>query len=273
MKNPFLNDDDRRMAIDDSYERMEEMKEHDWGDIESRWSSENSPEFGLVDDAKSAFKSVAKAGMTVASKSLTVAQHAGAAANAVHVGGALGAAATGIGVATGGIGFVAAGAAFSLISFVKDTASWVKTNEHINDLNDVLRLRNLCKCWALQGGSDERFRHFHTYIRDTILPWIIRQKKQKAFKKGASAVTLGTGGILTTGVGVARNLYKRAKGTLGTKRSYYADVLAVHFLTHSCELVERILWSLFSDDDLVAKMRYSSSQVIGPIIAKKLKST
>jgi hypothetical protein len=183
----------------------------------------------------------------------------------------VGAAAVGVAAAigTGGAAVAVGAAASSLGSAVKDGMACYKTMNHIDNLKKLLRD---CPrgCRVLNG--DGRFQNLHPYLHGVVLPYIIAQKYEKAFKKGASVVggKAGVGGLVSL-YSMGRYLYKTATGKLGVQRNWYAECLAVHLLTADCPLADGIVAELCGRD-LMQRMQGESSKRIAPLIAAKMKS-
>jgi hypothetical protein len=164
-----------------------------------------------------------------------------------------------------GIGLAAAGAAVTLGMMATGAASAWSTKKKIDLLEKIYGQRSSCICEAI---DDVPRIDDHKYIADTILPWIIRQKKHKKKKKIGSA--LG-GGMVVSAISMVRWLHKKRLGTLGQKRSFYAQVIAAHLLTFQCSLVTKIVAALCSPEKLV-EMLSQDTDTITPEIAEKMKS-
>jgi hypothetical protein len=175
--------------------------------------------------------------------------------------------ATGAAAATSatGIGLVVAGGAITLGMMAAGAVSAYKTSQHLKLLEKIYEKRNTCLCEKVdyEPRIDD-----HKYIADKILPWIISQKKHKRRKKIGSA--LG-GGLGVSAWSAIRWLHKKRLGTLGQRRSFYANVLAVHLLTFQCSLTLQIVAALVGTQKLL-EMMYSDSNTITPEIAEKMKS-
>jgi hypothetical protein len=183
----------------------------------------------------------------------------------------VGAAAVGVAAAigTGGAAVVVGAAAATLGSAIKDGIACVKTGNHIDNLKKLLNGRPH-HCRLLNSAA--RFNNLHRYVQGPVLTYIIMQKYEKMIKKGASVVggKAGVGGLVSL-YGMGRNLYKRARGTLGVKRNWYAECLAVHLLTADCSLADGIVAELCGRD-LMDRIKGESSKKIAPLIAEKIKS-
>ena len=195
---------------------------------------------------------------------MSVASHAVARLNAVHLT-AAGAAVAGVTAGTAGIALAAAGGAFTVASIVTDGVSLVKTLGHLDGL-EVIQSAGNQDCQPLVNTGSPA--SDHAFINDKVLPWIIHQKKQKAAKKAVSTVGLG---LLTGGHRVLRAAYKKARGTKGRKRNWYAHVFARHTITCRCKLAEWTVSELFSPEDYRAIREMNSDQA-GDRIATKMKS-
>lgn len=209
---------------------------------------------GNVISRYSAEKSVLKAGVTIASSGISAAQHLsiltlGAAASAT------------------GIGLVVAGAALTAATMGASAASAYKTYNHRSSLQAIYERKGCYACRAWPSYSVDHKEH--AYIADVILPYIIAQKTEKLAKKVTGSVGLG---VLTSGYGVARNLYKRATGTLGQKRAEAATWLSHHFMTHNCGLAQSIVAELYSFEEMLWLLE-KDTDTATPLLMKKMTST
>jgi hypothetical protein len=215
-------------------------------------------------------KRVATGVMTAASVGLQAASLAtGASSIAV-----IGAVAAGAAVSATGIGLVAAGGALTLGSMALGARSAYNTAQHLKRLEKIYAARGTyrSRCRVLPWSGSERlnaeFADLHGWVADKVLPWIIRQKKHKLGKKVTTAVGAG----LLVGIWSAgRKAYKALNGTLGKRRTYFAECLAVHLITCSCPLAQDIVSELYSEDEM-NKLRFMDSDTAAPLLADKMKS-
>jgi hypothetical protein len=204
-------------------------------------------------------KTYAQRGLTATSVALQGAQiGTGTGTLALALGAAGAASAT-------GIGLVAVAGAATVTSMALGIKSAVSTS-HV--LDQLLEIQKLGKehCHRLE---DDPKNNLHEWVRVIVLPWIIHQKRHKLAKKIVTSVP--TGGLVTGLWSGARNLYKRATGTLGEKRHWYAESLAVHFLTAECLLCMRIISALYSLEEMLW-MKQQDSTTITPLLEDKMKS-
>jgi hypothetical protein len=200
----------------------------------------------------------------------TIAGIGGAVAKNAAVGGiatkvGLGAAAGALTAGTGGLAVVVGAGVLQITSMVNSARSASKTWEHLKHLKAIQGRRHY-KCTALgqnPGAAD------HGHIHNNVIQYIINKKSAKLVKKGVGAVG---GGSLTGIFGVVKNLYKRARGTLGKRRSFYAYVVARHMITHDCALCEALVSELFNHHDYTL-LRTMNSTDAGGWVARKMKST
>ncbi|CAM3824266.1 hypothetical protein [Parendozoicomonas haliclonae] len=167
-------------------------------------------------------------------------------------------------IATGGI---PASVALAAITAGTAARSAYKTAEHIKNLEKILRDHKGQTASCEQAYSDE-----HKYIEETILPYIIRKKRAKQFKKVTVASTLGAANVFNVGYGVLKAGYKKAKGTKGVNRTFYAHVLAEHLVTCHCDFVFDITAELYSEEEALV-IRGQTSLVAAQLLAEKMKST
>lgn len=212
------------------------------------------PPTGNVISRYSTEKKVVKAGVTIASSSLSAAQHLslltfGAAASAT------------------GIGLVVAGAALTAATMGSSAVSAYKTYNHRSNLQSILERKSCygCRTWE---GRDSNYKE-HSKIADEILPYIISQKTEKLAKKAIGTTGLG---VLTSGYGVVRNLYKRAVGTLGAERGAAASWLSLHFMTHNCGLAQAIVAELYSFEEMLWLLE-KDTDTATPLLMAKMTST
>lgn len=168
---------------------------------------------------------------------------------------------------TAGVALGVAGLAFTGISIAKDAVSLGKTLDHIDGLEEIQTQQSGNDCRHLGGGSQNPATD-HACIQDKVLPYILRQKKQKAVKKAMGAAGLGT---LTGVARVARGAYKSATGAKGVKREFYAYVLARHTITCECGLARKIVSELYSPQEYLV-IRQLDSDAAGERLARKMKS-
>jgi hypothetical protein len=199
-------------------------------------------------------KTVLTTGVTIGSSGVSAATHLsiltfGAAASAT------------------GIGLVIAGAAFSVATMGMSATSAYKTYNHRSNLQAIYERKGCYACRAWPSYSVDHKEH--AYIADTVLPYIIDQKGKKLAKKVAGTVGLGA---LASGYGIARNLYKRASGTLGVERSALAGWLSLHFMTHNCGLAQSIVAELYSFEEMLWLLE-KDTDTATPLFMKKMAST
>jgi hypothetical protein len=214
-------------------------------------------------------KTIAAVSMPAATAADTAAQ-LGTGTSALHVAGMVAAGASAAAIGATGIGLIAAGAVLTVAASAVNLRSAYKTNKHINNLQDIQAQSRGCSCKMLSTAANVQ--HLHDPIRDTILPYIISQKKRKLFKKTVGAVPgVGMGMVAARG---GQAFCKWRNHTKGVCRSLYADFLAVHLLTAECQLVDAIISELLSPEEL----RWMKGELgmdnnfIAPIIADKMKS-
>ena len=224
---------------------------HNWGHIKSVHS--NSHQLGDWGTAKS----LAKGGMAVGSGAFQTATNTGFSTMAYT-------AATGGSVALSatGVGAVAVAGAYAVGSSVLAGVSVYKTQQHIQNLENILAKsgNGFCECNSVD----------HCSIRSQILPYIISQKKRKMRRKSEQTVPL-LGSLCTTAETGIRSIYKRIAGKRGTERHHHALILTRHLITGTCDLAEDIVAELWSQDEMLA-IRCMDSDEAGYWIFSKIAS-
>jgi len=160
-----------------------------------------------------------------------------------------------------GVAAVPLAGAVALGKSVAAGVSVYKTHQHINSLQDIR-----------DAGSNNIFcegdRNDHNVIYTHVLPYIIDQKKRKLRRKAEQVVpVLGSAASsIETGL---HSIWKRAKGTRGVQRHYYAQVLTVHLVGCKCGLAEDIVSALWGYEKMCA-IRGLNSDDAGYYIFKKM---
>ena len=109
----------------------------------------------------------------------------------------------------------------------------------------------------------------HNTVCDEVLPYIIAKKDAKFHRKVASSVP-GVG--LLEGIrGVGKKGYKWFSGTLGVNRTNAAQWLAVHLITHKCQIAEAIVSELYSPEECLVLQTFNSDKLV-PFLMDKMKS-
>lgn len=178
----------------------------------------------------------------------------------------LGAAASALTVGTGGVAVVAVAGVMQVGSMALSARSASKTWDHMKALKTIGAQKNYaCRCLGPIAGTDVAD---HGHILRCVIPYIINKKSAKLVKKGVGTVGLGIG---TTIFSIGKKAYKAARGTLGKRRTFYAQVVARHMVTHDCKLCEALVGELFSPSDYL-RLRTMNSEDAGGWIARKMKS-
>ncbi|MCO1335112.1 hypothetical protein MO867_12300 [Microbulbifer sp. OS29] len=172
--------------------------------------------------------------------------------------------ATGTAVATSatGIGLIVAGTALSVGYAGLAARSAYKTHNHLNALKKIYASRKTYDC-PCQGSIA------HDYVSGQVLPYIIQQKTKKLHRKMVeSAPGISTAEYTRKAL---KNIYKRTRGTLGKKRTFAAEWLAQHLISHDCELANAIVAELYSEEEMLW-IRTQDNDVVAPLLELKLKS-
>jgi hypothetical protein len=236
-------------------------------DTPSRWGMEDLA--GV--ERNRTTKQVAKGAATAANIGLSSAQ-------AATGGGALAMATGAAAVSATGVGLVVTGGLLTIGSAVYAARSAYKTYQHRTVLQEIERRKGgyLCKLIPMTARHPDLAqllppnRREHNIVADEVLPYIIEKKDAKFHRKVASAVP-GVG-LLEGMRAVGKKGYKWAAGTLGENRTSASRWLAVHLITHRCELAEAIVAELYSLEECEVLKTYDSDKLI-PYLMDKMKST
>ncbi len=233
-----------------------------WANVPSAFGAAGGGAVRGASTKKTVAKTGATAGNTASSLGVTVAS----AATGTHSLAVAGAIAAGAAVSATGVGLVVVGAALSLTSMTTNATSMVKSSSHVVKLKRIQSaLGNYAGCEYMPGAYDPTMADDHAAIGTIVLPYIIRQKTEKAVKKGVGIVP--GGGLLTNAMRFGR-IFKKNRGK---KRTFYAHVLTRHLITHDCQLAGAIVAQLFSAPEMLS-LRAMDSDTAGALIAKKMKS-
>lgn len=180
---------------------------------------------------------------------------------------------TGAAASATGIGLVISGAVLTVGTMGASAVSAYKTYNHRANLQEIFGRKGCyaCRKWPAHGTAGDQKEHM--LIADKILPYIISQKGEKLAKKSVAAVGgLAGAGILTSGYGAIRAIYKAAMGTKGVARGENAVALTHHFVTHNCGLAQAIIAELYSFEEMLWLLT-QDDDTITPFVMKKMAST
>ncbi len=244
---------------DDGAHGIPLMPESSWSQVDSLWGGD-----GANMTAGRWGRFVGGKAMPVGSAAATLASHAGAGGIAAKVG--LGAAAGALTAGTGGLAVGVAAGALQVGSMVAAGFAVRSTWNHLDALKEIQVRRYTCTALpgAAAGGKVD-----HDHIQNSVIQYIINKKSNKLVKKSGTAVGLGA---LSALYGIGKKIYKKANGTLGKRRNFYAHVVARHMVTHDCKLCEALVNELFSAGDY-ERLRSMNSTAAGGWVAVKMKST
>lgn len=164
-------------------------------------------------------------------------------------------------IGTGGTLLLVAGTAMTVVGSGLAARSSYRTNKHINNLKALYENRHTYFCDGCKAD--------HSHLAETILPYIIRKKRAKLYRKGAQIVPGAS--MLEKSRAIGKNLYKRARRTQGQQRTFSAEQLTAHMITCNCDLAEAIVSELFSPEEM-AWLKLQDNDVAAPLIAEKMKS-
>jgi len=226
---------------------------HNWGHVKSVHNHDHEHS-----DITGTLKTIGKGALFVGSSAMQTATNTGFSTMAYT-------AATGgaVAISSTGIGAIALAGTYAVGSSIAAGVSVYKTHNHIANLQKIHDRG--CKRGFCEGDAND-----HNTIYTHVLPYIIDKKKRKLRRKGEETVPL-LGSLATTFETGARSLWKRARGTRGTERHYYAQVLTCHLVSCTCDMVEDIVAELWSLDEMRA-IRRMDSDVAGYYIFQKMAS-
>lgn len=232
-----------------------------WISVQSAFSWDGSAlkdPSSILARAKTLFSgggTAASAGVTAASIGVT---------QSIAIGGAT---IVGTAVCANPIGLAISGGVLMAASVVTNSLSVYSTTKHVLHLKKIRDNPGTfaqCVCMAASVPADMALDH--KVIQTHVLPYIIRQKTEKAVRKGIGIVP--GGGLLTTIYRAGRAAFKSNRGKA---RGYYANVLARHLVTHDCALAGAIVAELFTPSEMVVMRMFDSDQV-GNVVKTKMKS-
>ncbi len=178
----------------------------------------------------------------------------------------LGVIATGAGAAVSatGVGLVIAGGVLQVIGIGKNSVAAVKSHLHMKGLKDIqARASSLCgEC------AGEKMRH--QAIVASVLPYLIQQKKTKRDRRATKTVPCV--GLLESIRAVGNWAWKKHKGELGKKRTFFAEVLATHLTMGDCRMTEAIVAELYDFESMLWIRDYCEPDLATELIAAKMKS-
>jgi hypothetical protein len=216
------------------------------------------------------YKRAGKLGLTGVSAGVSLAQ------TATHTG-AL-AAATGAAVGATGIGLFAVAGAVQVGTTVLASRAAYKTYHHIKGLQELYdsrdRFSGAGHCGQIVGDSLQQngWSHVsHDMVANHVLPYIIRKKTSKMYRKVVTAVPVI--GVAESARAVGQKAIKKLRGTLGANRLAAAEWLACHFLECDCQLTQAIVAELYSVGEMEALKGTDSYQEVAQYLALKMKST
>ncbi len=159
-------------------------------------------------------------------------------------------------------------AALQVTKSVLAVRSAVSTKNHINGLQGIQEWQKIYFCNKLIGSDNVCG---HDAITQSILPYVIQQKKKKLAVKSVEAVPV-VGGITTSVVKSGKKVKKILANELGKQRAEMARNLAEHFVTHDCTIADAIVAELYSEKekDLLKLAPYAE---VYDNLLKKLHST
>jgi hypothetical protein len=142
---------------------------------------------------------------------------------------------TGAAASATDIGLLVTGAVITLATAGLSAVSAHKSRLHRACSQEMYDRRNTYVCGPVdisdRSGVD---RVAHKCIAEEVLPYLIEQKNKKYHRKAVGAVP-----GLSVAVTLRRatnNIYERLGKTIGKDRTYSAQMLAIHLITHNCSV-------------------------------------
>lgn len=171
-------------------------------------------------------------------------------------------AATGVGLVVGGFAIMAANSAVQ----AKSAVSSYKHRVALENIQNSAQ-GSVTNCQGLDGRRCDV--HEHNEILHTVLPYVIAQKRKKTFRRGVGAIPLVSLGETVRSIG--KKIKKTVNGSIGVERENHAHTLAKHYITHDCNLCQRIIAELLSEEEELW-LRYQPFPVVKGILMEKFKS-
>lgn len=78
-------------------------------------------------------------------------------------------------------------------------------------------------------------------------------------------------GMFASGETPIKSIVKRLSGNRSSNRHFYAEALAVHLISHHCELAENIVTELYSPAEMES-IKLMNSDTAGPLLFAKMAS-
>ncbi len=173
------------------------------------------------------------------------------------------AAAAGSASATG-LGLVVAGGVLQVIGIGKNSVAAVKSHRHMKGLSELAKS---APQFTDQCSGDA---NNHTQIVKEVLPYIIGQKKTKRDRRAVKTIPgVGLLESIKAGLNKAR---KHCNGTLGKKRTLYAEMLAAHLIMGNCRLSELIVAELYDCESMEWIKNHCEIFPASELLAEKMKS-
>ena len=266
MREPEMTD----VAIITTIETMDSML----GNVDDEDEQHEAPAQAWMPDSKDALKVdntakvAANVGKQIVSKTgaaLTIATNATGGSLMGQAGWA--ALVSGATLGTGPIALLVASAALAITDAAKNGVSAYKTDVHIKNLQKIHANAASYKCESVSVD--------HSYVVDTILPYIIAKKQKKKIRKIGSAVPM-IGSAIEQARAKMKAGYKKAMGTLGKNRKLQAQYLATHHctaLSGGCDLTSAIIAELFGlTTDEADATRKCNAVELSAVLSLKFKS-
>lgn len=171
-------------------------------------------------------------------------------------------AATGVGLLVGGVVVMAANSVVQ----AKAARSSYKHRVALENIRNSAEA-TVANC----SGLDSRMCdvHEHQEVLDTVLPYVIAQKRKKTYRRGIGAIPIISLGETVRSIG--KKVKKTVTGSLGKERETHAHTLAKHYITHDCRLCQSIIAELLSDDEELW-LRYQPFPIVKAVLMEKFKS-
>ena len=164
----------------------------------------------------------------------------------------------------GAITLLVASIVQQITSVTLNVRSAYKTSRHLKALEEIKLNAGKYKCKRDQSD--------HKYIVDSVLPYIIAQKKKKKTRKIVGSVPI-LGSTPMAARRAIKGTYKFIRGTRGKARSKQAEVLSKHHRDGGCELTTAIIAELFDLTTEKAKLlRFVDQPTLAKFLSVKMRS-
>lgn len=168
-----------------------------------------------------------------------------------------------------GVGLVIGGVAVMAVNSVVQAKSAISSYKHKVALENIRNSAqgSVTSCSGLDGRMCDV--HEHNEILNTVLPYVIAQKRKKSYRRGVGAIPVISLGETVRSIG--KKIKKTVNGSIGQERETHAHTLAKHYITHDCNLCQRIIAELLPEEEELW-LRYQPFPIVKGILMEKFRS-